>query len=497
MAKNPLFNLDTIATQAMLERGFVPGYPPSVVKETEELSLPSIPIPGANIRDLRKLLWFSIDNDDSRDLDQLTYAEAVDETRYHVYIAVAGVDLLVKKDSAIDNRASNNTTSVYTPTKIFPMLPEKLSTDLTSLNPNVDRVALVFEGVLATDGELQDYSIYQAYVHNYAQLAYDATSTWLDGGQIPEIIANTKGLEDQIRLQDSIAKKLTTLRHKLGALTLTTIEPKAVLDDGIPVALKVMPANRGRKLIEHFMIVANMISAKYAEKNNLSFIRRVVTNPKRWDKIVAVAKEYGHDLPETPDSVALEEFLVKQKAADVTSFPDLSLVIIKLLGRGEYKVVIPGKNVPGHFGLALRDYSHSTAPNRRYPDLIIQRILLAALQNDKPPYSSRDLENLANRCTMKEDDADKVERRMRKSAAALVLEKDIGKEFDGIITGAGEKGTWVRIFNPPVEGKVVKGIDNIDVGDMVRVKLLHTDVLAGFIDFAKVGSIQPTHSKTH
>lgn len=497
MSTKQQFNLDTIATQAMQEKGFVPGFPPVVVKETEALVLPPMPIPNRNARDQRKLVWFSIDNDDSKDLDQLTYAETADNNGYRIFTAVACVDLLVKKGSAIDSRAANNTTSVYTPTKIFPMLPERLSTNLTSLNPDQDRLALVFEGLLSSTGELQDYSIYQSYVHNYAQLAYDATSTWLEGGAIPPVIQKVSGLEAQVRLQDTIAQKLGALRHQLGALTLQTIEPRAVLDDGVPVAITEMPPNRGRQLIENFMIIANTISAKFAEKNNLSFIRRVVVVPKRWDKIVSIALEHGVQLPTTPDSVALEKFLVKQKVADPVTFPDLSLTIIKLLGSGEYKVVTPGKDVPGHFGLALRDYSHSTAPNRRFPDLIIQRILLAALQKTAMPYSPKELDDLAYHCTIKEDDADKIERRMRKSAAALVLEKDIGKDFQGIITGVGEKGTWVRIFNPPVDGKIVKGAESLDVGDRVHVRLIHTDVVAGFIDFAKLNTILPASSKNH
>ena len=486
MSSTQLFNLDTIAQQAMLEYGFIPSYPPAVMKETQAAAEPSFPISDFEAKDLRSLLWFSIDNDDSRDLDQLTYAETRPQGGYTIRIAVACVDLLVKKDSAVDNRAANNTTSVYTPTKTFPMLPEKFSTDLTSLNPNEDRFAVIFEGNLSADGTLEATSIYTAYVHNYAKLAYDAVSNWLDGKEKPEIVASVKGLEEQVRLQDSIAHILAKLRHSQGALSLETIEPHTVLDNGIPVAIDFMPKNRGRLLIENFMIIANTISAKYASNNNLAFLRRVVTVPRRWDKIIQVAQEYGTQLPETPDSVALEKFLVKQRESNPVAFPDLSLTIIKLLGNGEYKVFVPGKSMPGHFGLALRDYTHSTAPNRRYPDLIVQRILLASLYKKELPYSQRDLENLASHCTKKEDEADKIERRMRKSAAALVLSNSIGKEYDCIVTGTGEKGTWVRVLNPPVEGKLVKGVESVDVGDRIRVKLVHTDVLQGFIDFVRV-----------
>lgn len=486
MTNNTLFNLSTIAQQAMLEHGFIPGYTPAVIKETETATEPGFPLENFQAKDLRKLLWFSIDNDDSRDLDQLTHAEKRSGGGYIIRIAVACVDLLVKKDSAVDLRAANNTTSVYTPTKTFPMLPEKFSTDLTSLNPDEDRFAVIFEGSLSADGELESTSIYTAYVHNYAKLAYDAISNWLDGKPLPENVASIKGLEEQIRLQDSIAHILAKLRHSQGALSLETIEPHTVLDNGVPVAIDFMPKNRGRLLIENFMIIANTISAKYASNNNLAYLRRVVTVPRRWDKIIDIAKEYGTQLPETPDSVALEKFLVTQKELNPVAFPDLSLTIIKLLGNGEYKVFIPGKSTPGHFGLALRDYTHSTAPNRRYPDLIVQRILLASLNKKELPYSQRELENLASHCTKKEDEAEKIERRMRKSAAALVLSNSIGKEFDSIVTGTGEKGTWVRVLNPPVEGKLVKGVESVDVGDKIRVKLVHTDVLQGYIDFVRV-----------
>lgn len=484
---NPLYNLDALAKKALIERGFIPDFPVAVIKETERLAEPSFPIPGYTTKDMRQLLWFSLDNDDSRDLDQLTYAEKLPAGGYKIYVAIACVDILVKKNSAIDNRAANNTTSIYTPTKIFPMLPEKLSTDLTSLNPNEDRVSMIFEGHLNADVSLESYSIYLGFVHNHAKLAYDAVSDWMDGkGPAPEKIKEVKGLEDQLRLQDSIAQALAKLRHTQGALSLDTIEPHTVLSDGIPVEIDLMPKNRGRLLIENFMILANTISARYATTHKLAFFRRVVVAPKRWDKIIKIAKEFGDILPETPDSIALEKFLVKRKKEDPVAFPDLSLTIIKLLGSGEYRVFYPGKESPGHFGLALRDYTHSTAPNRRFPDLIVQRILLSSLNNKEMPYSQNELETLAAHCTEKEDDADKVERKMRKSAAALVLSKDIGKEYEAIVTGTGEKGTWVRVLKPPVEGKLVKGLNSVDVGDKIRVKLLKTDVLNGYIDFGRI-----------
>ena len=489
MTTKTVFNLDALAKNALLERGFIPDFPPAVVEETEAATEPSFPLSQYDAKDLREMLWFSLDNDDSRDLDQLSYAEKLFNGEYKIYVAIACVDILVKKNSAIDNRAANNTTSIYTPTKVFPMLPEKFSTGLTSLNPNDDRFSIVFEGQLTTDGNLQSYSVYLAYVRNQAKLAYDNISDWLDKKiPIPEKVKGIKGLEEQIRLQDSIAQVLAKKRHTQGALSLDTIEPHTILSDGVPIGIDLMPKNRGRLLIENFMIVANTISAKYASDHQLPFFRRVVVAPKRWDKIIEIAKKYLIDLPSTPDSIALEKFLLQRREADPVSFPDLSLAIIKMLGSGEYRVFYPGKESPGHFGLALRDYTHSTAPNRRFPDLIVQRILLASIQKSEMPYSNHELEALALHCTKKEDDADKVERKMRKSAAALVLSKDIGKEFEGIVTGAGEKGTWVRILKPPVEGKLVKGTEAVDVGDRIQVRLLNTDVINGFIDFEKVTS---------
>lgn len=483
-------NLDILAKNALLERGFLPDFSPVVKQEVAVLSEPAFPLPNLDAKDQRKLLWFSLDNDDSRDLDQITYAEKLSSGGHKIFVAIACVDLLVKKESATDHHAANNTTSIYTPTKIFPMLPEKLSTDLTSLNPNEDRLAMVFEGSLSSEGILQNYSIYLAYVHSYAKFAYDSVSEWLDSGA-KEKYSLIAGMDEQLKLQDSIAQTLSKLRHTQGALSLETIEPHTVLSNGIPIGIDLLPKNRGRLLIENFMIVANTISARFAAFNKLAFLRRVVIIPKRWDKIIEIANTYGTQLPKNPDSIALEKFLVEQKEKNPVAFPDLSLTIIKLLGSGEYRVFYPGKEAPGHFGLALRDYTHSTAPNRRFPDLIVQRILIAFLLKQEMPYSQRELENLAAHCTEKEDDADKVERKMRKSAAALVLSNSIGKEYEAIVTGAGEKGTWVRVLSPPIDGKLVKGIDSVDVGDRVKVELIHTDVENGFIDFALKAKISP------
>ncbi len=344
---------------------------------------------------------------------------------------------------------------------------------------------MIFEATLAPEGNLLEGKIYLGYVNNHAKLAYNDVSAWLDGKEDIPLLPEMPEMSAQVRLQDEIAKRIDVLRHKHGALSVETIEAIAVIEDGIPVEIKAVVKNRARTIIENFMIIANTISAQYADAHNLMSLRRVVTIPKRWDKIVQVAAELSEVLPETPDAQALEAFLVKQRAANPDTFADLSLIIIKLLGRGEYRVALPGRSIPGHFGLALRNYSHSTAPNRRYPDLITQRLLLAALASQPQPYAQKELEALATHCTQKEDDADKIERRLKKSAAAIVLTPSIGKIFDAIVTGTGEKGTWVRLFTPPVEGKLVQGTKGVDVGDRIQVKLIYTDARAGFIDFSR------------
>lgn len=480
-------DLTALAQQVLLEQHFIPGFSSEINAEVSKLRAPIIPQHRQDTHDMRHLLFFSIDNDDSRDLDQLTYAEKLPGGKFVIYVAVADVDILVKKHSAIDRRASQNTTSIYTPTKVFPMLPEELSTDLTSLNPGEDRFALIFEGVLDAEGKLESYSLYRGYVHNHAKLAYDSVSAWLDGkAAIPEKVGAISGLSEQVQLQDSIAKMLDDKRHEAGALSVQTIEARPVISDGIPIAIVESPKNRGKLLIENFMIIANRISAKFSNERGIPSLRRVVVVPKRWDKIVEVAAEHGTKLPENPDPVALERFLVVQQKKNPEVFPDLSLTIIKLLGNGEYRVNMPGKKAPGHFGLAIKDYSHSTAPNRRFPDLITQRLLLSSIDGSSLPYTEKELYELADHCTLQEDTADKIERRLRKSAAALVLSDSIGQIFDAIVTGASEKGTWVRIFHPPVEGKLVKGAENVDVGDRLRVKLVSTDVRQGYIDFVRV-----------
>jgi len=478
--------LQRIAHQAMLDRGLEPDFSPAVMAELAKIG--SAPAPPAAARDLRHLSWSSIDNNDSLDLDQLTVAQALPDGGVRVLVAVADVDALVAKGSAVDAHAQTNTTSVYTAAEIFPMLPERLSTDLSSLADHQDRPAVAVEMTIRKDGSLDGADLYQALVHNHAKLAYNRVAAWLEGnGSMPEAVAAVPGLEANLRLQDAVAQKLRTLRHEHGALDLKTIEARAVFDVDQIQDLAAEEKNRAKELIEDFMIAANGVTARFLADKGFPSLRRVVRTPKRWERIVELAAEVGERLPATPDARSLALFLAKRQAADPLRFPDLSLAVVKLLGVGEYVVELPGQAAPGHFGLAVKDYTHSTAPNRRFPDLITQRLVKAALAGAPPAYAADELSALATHCTVQEDAANKVERQVAKSAAALLLSSHVGERFDAIVTGAAAKGTWVRIFRPPVEGKVVEGSAGLDVGRRVRVQLIHTDVERGFIDFRRVG----------
>jgi len=479
--------LRKIARRAMIERGLLPDFSPRALAELENIHGPATKAEEA-VRDLRHLPWCSIDNDDSRDLDQLTVAEAMPGDSAKVLVAVADVDALVKKDSALDEHAHQNTTSVYTAAETFPMLPAKLSTDLTSLNYELERFAVVVEMIVAKDGSLQKSDVYVALVRNQAKLAYNSVAAWLDNaGPMPSEIGSVPGLAETLRLQDRVAQQMKTLRHEHGALTLETIEARLVFDDGELKDFEAEKKNRAKDIIEDFMIAANGVTARFLASKSLPSLRRIVRTPKRWDRIVELASEHGFTLPSEPDPKALEQFLIQARASDPLRFPDLSLSVIKLLGAGEYVVEQPGGTSDGHFGLAVADYTHSTAPNRRYPDIITQRLLKAAIEGHSPPYGNDELAALATHCTEKENAAKKVERQVRKSAAALLLEPRIGEQFDGVITGAAEKGTWVRIFNPPIEGRLTSGFEKMDVGHRLRVQLVSADVQRGFIDFRKVG----------
>lgn len=476
-------DLVRLATRAMTERGLQPEFSASVAQQLSRINGPALEA-GPDIRDLTSLLWCSIDNDDSLDLDQLTVSELLPQGAVKLQVAIADVDALVKKGSAIDHHAQANTSSVYTSARIFPMLPERLSTDLTSLNFNQDRLALVTEMVFNADATLASATIYRARVRNQAKLAYDAVSAWIDGtGPLPQAAAVVPGMAAQLKTQDTLAQKLRVRRHLAGSLEFESFQPRAVFDGEKVVDLRQQVQNRARQLIEEVMIATNGCTARYLAALGGSSLRRVVRSPERWLRIVAVAQQYGETLPSAPDSKALEAFLSKRHQADPLRFPDLSLVIVKLMGRGEYVLETQGALPIGHFGLAVRDYIHSTAPNRRFPDLITSRLIKAALAHQPPPYSRAELGELALHCTRQEDAAQKVERQITKSEAALVLESHIGQHFDAIVTGNSQDGVWVRVFSPPAEGKLVSGAPDLAVGRKVRVKLISTNVERGFIDF--------------
>jgi len=481
--------LEAIAHRVMIERGLLPDFSPNALAELEQLPAPTASIHAGALRDLRGLLWCSIDNDDSRDLDQLTVAIPTPDDNVKILVAVADVDSIVKDGSAIDEHARHNTTSVYTAAKIFPMLPEKLSTDLTSLNFNEDRPAIVIEMLIGIDGALQSSIIYRAMVSNHAKLAYKSVAAWLDGiATIPEPVAVMSGLAENLRLQDKVAQSMKNFRHTHGALSLETIEAQPIFDGNEITDLGVEEKNRAKDMIEDFMISANSVIARFLSASQLPSIRRVVRTPKRWDRIVEIAREHSSQLPNDPDAKALNEFLIKAKQADPVRFPDLCLAVIKLMGPGEYVAEIQGSTPPGHFGLAVNAYTHSTAPNRRYADVLTHRLVKAALANQASPYNFDTLSRLAQHITTQEDAANKVERQVGKSAAALLFESKVGQQFDAIVTGASAKGTWVRLLGIPVEGKLVNSYEGLDVGHRIRVQLVSVDVEQGFIDFKRVNS---------
>ena len=474
--------LRRVARRTMLEAGLAPDFPPAAMHQLAGITAAA----PATSKDLRKLLWCSIDNDESRDLDQLSVCEELADGAVRILVAVADVDALVPKDSPLDDHARQNTTSVYTAAQIFPMLPERLSTGLTSLNQDVDRESLVLDYLVAQDGGVSQGTLYFASVRNQAKLAYDSVSAWLEGkGPMPLPIGRVSGMERQIRVQDEVAQRLRKRRIEAGALQLQSIEARAVIEGDQVVGLTTQEQNRGRQMIEEFMVAANGISARFLEEKKSPSLRRVVRSPERWARIVAVAAERGTTLPGEADSKALDDFLIQERAKDPVRFPDLSLVIVKLMGRGEYIAEAPGEEKIGHFGLAVKDYSHTTAPNRRFPDLITHRLLKSAVAGLPPAYPLPELTQLATHCSEMETAATKVERSVRKSAAALVLQSHIGQVFDAIVTGATAKGTFVRVLSPPAEGRVVRGEAGLKVADRVRVELLATDFERGFIDFGR------------
>ncbi len=483
--------LSTIARRILLENNFAPDAPLSAIEVESLAARQAHSSANSSIRDLRSLLWSSIDNASSRDLDQIEYAENLPNGDIKLLVGIADVDELVPKDSPIDRFAHKNTISVYAATQVFPMLPEQLSTDLTSLLPDADRFAVVVEMIVPANGDVQTSDVYRALVRNQAKLSYEEIGEWLDGNSaIPESVTGIKNLESQIRLQKETAARLYSLRQKNGALEFETIESVPVVQNNSITNLETADADNGaRRIIENFMIAANVEMAEFLQKHHSLSLRRVVKTPARWNRIVEIADNFGEHLPATPDSGALAEFLERRRNADALHFPDLSLSIIKLLGAGEYVVQQPdAAESDGHFGLAVRDYAHSTAPNRRYSDLIVQRLVKASLEKQNSPYAFEELTEIAAHCNERESAARKVERQIRKTVAACVMASRVGEIFDAIVTGITPSGTFARIIRPPVDGRIVAGEAGLKVGEKIRVRLIATDPAKGFIDFACANS---------
>jgi exoribonuclease-2 len=477
-------DLQGVARQVMAAHGFEPDFPAAVQQQLAELKAhPPQVAPEADIRDLRNQLWSSIDNDTSRDLDQVEVAERLPDGGIRVLVGVADVDTFVPEHSPIDDHAQKETTTVYTGIRNFPMLPEELSTGTTSLLENGDRLAVVVEFVVGEDGSVKSSNAYRAIVRNHAQLAYNAVGAWLEGkADAPVKINVSADLQAQLKLQDEAAQVLRAQRYRQGALNLETNEVNPVILNQQVVDVEDQEKNRATELIEDFMIAANGVVARMLAK--VSSLRRIVKTPKRWDRIVQLAAVQGEKLPPQPDSKALNDFLVKRRAADPDHFADLSLAVIKLIGPGEYVLERPGEPEQGHFGLAVQDYTHSTAPNRRFADIVTQRLIKAVLAGAKNPYSDEELSAIANNCTIKGDAARKVEREMSKRLAAVAMSHRIGEVFDAIVTGVTPGGTFVRALKPRVEGLLVQA-QGVDVGDRLRVKLVRTDIQRGYIDFAR------------
>jgi exoribonuclease-2 len=480
-------DLRTAARRIIEENGFDADFGADVQRQLEHISGPASPTP--DVRDLRHLPWSSIDNTESRDLDQVEVAERLEGDVIRILVAIADVDALVTKATPIDLRAFANSTSLYTGVDVYPMLPERLSTDLTSLGEGDDRLAVAIETTVSAAGDVLSCDVFRAFVRNGAKLAYDDVGAWLDGAAPPAKAAANPVLMRQLELQHEASKRLKAERERNGALEFDTIEATPVAKDGRIVDLKLVRKSKARDLIEDFMIASNVSIARFLEARGRSGIRRVVRQPERWSRIVELAARYDTTLPAEPDAIALAEFLKRRRAADPDRFPDLSLSVVKLMGPGIYALDLPGRDPGGHFGLATHDYSHATAPNRRYADLVTQRLVKAALADAPAPYFDDDLAAIAQHCTEREDAARKVERNVRKTAAAILLGDRIGDVFEAIVTGVTKNGTYVRTITPPAEGRVMRGEKGFDVGDRVRVKLLSTNAEKGFIDFAGVSEL--------
>jgi VacB/RNase II family 3'-5' exoribonuclease len=479
-------DLQAVAKDIMRQYGFEPDFPAGVQQQLMDLRAhPPAITSGATVRDLRSQLWSSIDNDTSRDLDQIEVAEQLPNGSVKVLVGVADLDAFVPRQSVIDQHAARETTTVYAGIRNFPMLPEELSTGKTSLLENEDRLSVVVEFVVDGDGHVATSDVYRALVRNQAQLQYNSTGAWLENTAAPPPkVAASTDLQAQLRLQSDVAQKLRSRRYENGALDLQTDEISPLVLNTQVIDVVNQQRNRATELIEDFMIAANGVVARMLEK--VSSLRRIVKTPERWDRIVQLAADSGVKLSADPDSKALNEFLIERKAADPDHFADLSLAVIKLIGPGEYVLERPGEPAPGHFGLAVQDYTHSTAPNRRFPDIVTQRLIKATLAGQSNPYSDDELTAIAANCTEKGDAARKVEREMSKRIAAVALQHRIGAIFDAIVTGVTPKGTFVRVLQPRVDGLLAQGQQGVDVGDKFRVKLIRTDVQRGFIDFARV-----------
>ena len=479
------FDLSAAAHQEMIDRGFDPDFSPAVSQQLAALKTAAAPKPEDDVRDLRALLWSSIDNDTSRDLDQAEVAERV-SAGIRVLVAVADVDADVPIGSPIDKHAAAQTTSVYTGIRTFPMLPEQLSTDLTSLNQDVDRLAVVIEMVVAPGGTISSGSVYRALVRNRAQLAYNGVGAWLEGSSAaPPKVAASADLATQLKLQDEAAQLMFKERQREGALDIDRVEAEAVISNGQVQGINTRKKNRATALIENFMVAANGVMERTLMQAGVSSIRRVVKTPERWQRIVDLAARYGDKLPPDPDSGTLNRFLQKRKTVDAVHYADVSLAVIKLMGPGQYVLSRLGDKDQGHFALAAPDYTHSTAPNRRFADTVTQRLIKSVLAKQPVPYSDQQLDSIARNCTLKEDAARKVERAMGKRIAAVALRSRIGETFAAVVTGVTPKGTFVRISGPPAEGLLVRGQQGADVGDQLQVKLMSTDPRRGYLDFAR------------
>jgi exoribonuclease-2 len=479
------FDLAAGGREEMIRNGFDPDFSPAVEQQLNALKTQPAPLAGDAIRDLRDRLWSSIDNDTSRDLDQIEVAERVSGGTL-VLVGIADVDASIPPGTPIDQHASSQTTTVYTPGRVFPMLPELLSTDLTSLAPGQDRLAVVIEMLVAADGTVASSSIYRALVRNQFQLTYESIGPWLEGSApLPANLSAAAPLQEQLKMQDEAARRLREQRNRLGALNFDRVEAEPVIANGQVKDIAARRTNRASALIEDFMLAANEAMAQTLTRAGVSRIQRVVKAPERWPRIVQLAAQYGTALPAQPDSGALAAFLGEQRQKDPTHYPDLSLAIVKLMGPGEYVLTRAGDPEVGHFGLATHDYTHSTAPNRRFADLVTQRLVKAWLNKQPSVYSDDELDSIAHHCTERENAARKVERAMNKRAAALAFSNRIGQSFPAVVTGVKDNGVFVRVLNPPVEGKLVRGEQGVDVGDTIRVTLLHTDPQNGFIDFGR------------